>query len=105
MRAPPASAPAIPPTPPAADQAPNARARSRPPVKPVLITASVAGASSAAPAPWTARAATRTCGAAARPPARLEAENRNIPAASARRWPARSAARPPSSISPAKVSR
>nr|BFE77969.1 hypothetical protein GCM10020093_005700 [Planobispora longispora] len=105
VMAPPATAPAIPPTPPAADHAPNARARARSPVKQTLITASVAGASMAAPAPCARRAATRTSGAAARPPARLEAENSDNPATSIRRWPNRSAARPPSSMKPAKVSR
>src|SRR6266540_3218063 len=56
VRAPPANAPAIPPTPPEADQAPKARARAEPSVTLVLITARVAGASMAAPRPWVTRA-------------------------------------------------
>src|SRR3954471_20022657 len=75
VRAPPATAPVIPPTPPAADHAPNARARAGPSVKPVVITAKVAGARIAAPVPCTRRAATRIPGAVARPAARLAAEN------------------------------
>lgn len=105
VMAPPASAPTMPPTPPEADHAPNALARAFDSVKKVLITASVAGAIMAAPTPCVTRAATRTSGAVARPPARLEAENSNSPATSIRRGPNRSAARPPSSMNPAKLSR
>lgn len=91
VRAPPTSAPAIPPTPPAAAHAPNARARECSPVKEALMTASVAGAIMAAPMPCTTRAVPRTSAAVVMPATRLEAENTNTPLASIRRWPHRSA--------------
>ena len=105
VRTPPMIAPAMPPRPPAADQAPKARARSRSFVKKVLTTASVAGAIMAAPSPCAMRAATRTSGLVASPSTRLDAENMTSPPTSTRRWPNRSAARPPTSMNPAKVSR
>jgi hypothetical protein len=101
---PPATAPTMPPMPPEADHAPKALARSNPATKYVLTTASVAGASIAAPKPCATRAPTKISGVPARPPRRLASENNDNPATSIRRRPSRSIARPPSSMNPANVS-
>lgn len=102
---PPASAPIIPPTPPAADQTPKALARVRFSVNLVLTTVNVAGAIIAAPTPCATRAATSICGAPARPPVRLDAVNKANPPTSIRRSPNRSVARPASNMNPATVIR
>nr|WP_246086963.1 hypothetical protein [Nocardioides humi] len=56
---PPTSTPSAPPAAFIAPQMPNARTRCRPLGKASVSTESAAGASAAAPMPWTARAATR----------------------------------------------
>ena len=83
---------------------PSARARSRGSVKVVVRMVSVAGASIAAPRPCTARAITSASAPGARPHTRLASVNSVSPQTNTRRRPYRSAARPPSSRKPAKIS-
>ena len=103
VRIPPSSTPAAPPAPPIAPQMPTARLRAAPSVKVVVRIDSDAGAITAPPRPWTARATMSTVRLSANPPARLESANSTRPATNTRRRPRRSAARPPSSRKPAKV--
>ena len=72
-----------------------ARVRSAPSGKPVVMRDSAAGATMAAPAPCTTRAAISSTGSWARPPARLARANAISPMTNMRRRPRRSAARPP----------
>src|SRR5439155_19783811 len=76
----------------------------RPSGKVVVIRDSAAGATSAPPAPCTARATSKKAGEVANPPTREAAENSSSPAMNILRRPSRSPARPPSSSSPPKVS-
>jgi hypothetical protein len=64
---------------------------------------SAAGATSAAPAPCTAREIISRTGSWASPPASEAAEKMSSPAANIRRRPNRSAARPPRISKPPKV--
>ena len=66
---PPSSTPAAPPEPATAPQTPSALLRSAPSAKITVTSESAAGESSAAPRPWTARAAISLPGEVARPPA------------------------------------
>ena len=59
---PPATTPSVPPMPASAPQTPSAMLRSRPAGKVTVSSASAAGESSAAPTPWTARAAISALG-------------------------------------------
>ncbi len=100
---PPTKPPAAPPPAPTAVQVPMARARAGPSGTEVVSRVRVEGARTAAPTPWTARAASSCQGSRARPPARLAAVNRPSPKRKTRLRPKRSPARPPSSMNPAKV--
>ena len=92
---PPRTWPATKPTEETAPYRPMARVRSGPSGKPVVMRDSAAGATMAAPAPCTTRAAISSTGSWASPPARLASENATRPATNMRRRPSRSAARPP----------
>jgi hypothetical protein len=65
---------------------------------------SAAGSTSAVPSPWIPRITMRKMSEVARPPASEAAVNTARPAMSTRRRPSKSAARPPRSRKPAKVS-
>jgi len=65
---------------------------------------SAAGASSAPPKPWSARAAMSCPSLVARPPRSEATENTKRPAMNNRRRPRRSASRPPSNRKPPNVS-
>ncbi len=82
----------------------RARLRSGPSGNVLVITDSAAGETIAAPSPCTARAAISHPGDCARPQASDAMVNRTTPVISTRRRPSRSAARPPSSRQPPKVS-
>ena len=101
---PPKSSPAAPPTGAAAVQKPSARVRSGPCGKVVVTSASAAGVASAAPAPWSARAAISAPGLAASPQASDPPVNTAMPARKMRRRPAMSASRPATSSSPPNAS-
>ena len=92
---PPRTWPATKPTEETAPYRPMARVRSGPSGKLVVMRDSAAGATIAAPAPCTTRAAISSTGSCASPPARLARENAIRPATNMRRRPSRSAARPP----------
>ena len=94
-RTPPRTWPATKPTEETAPYRPMARVRSGPSGKPVVMRDSAAGATTAAPAPCTTRAAISSTGSWASPPARLAREKAIRPATNMRRRPSRSAARPP----------
>ena len=101
---PPSSTPAAPPEPATAPQTPSALLRSAPSSKISVTSDRAAGDSSAAPRPWTARAAINQTSFWASPPASEAPANRIRPAMNMRRRPSRSAMRPPSSRKPPKVS-
>jgi hypothetical protein len=103
VRIPPASRPMAPPATATAENTPNARLRSRPSGKLVLIKASAVGAAMAAPTPWRARAASSQPEDVASPPRNEARVNTTIPAMNTRRRPRMSPARPPSSSRPPKV--
>ena len=69
-----------------------------------MMIVSVAGDRTAPAMPCTALAVVSQAESVAMPPARLATVNSTIPDKYTRRWPNRSAARPPSSRNPAKVS-
>jgi len=100
---PPKSTPAAAPLPPIAPQMPSALLRSEPSSNVVVMIASVAGETIAAPTPCTARAAMSTPIEPAMPQTSEASENSAIPTMNIRRRPSRSAARPPSSRSPPNV--
>ena len=104
VNTPPPIRPIAPPATLIAAYTPNARVRSAPSGKVVMISESAAGATSAPPAPCTARATSKNAGEVANPPASEAAENSSSPAMNILRRPSRSPARPPSSSSPPKVS-
>ena len=97
---PPSTWPATKPTDAVAPYLPSARLRRGPSANPVVIRENAAGATTAAPAPWTTRDATSSTGSCARPPASEAAEKASSPAMNIRRRPSRSAARPPRISSP-----
>ncbi len=78
-------------------QAPTARPRSRSPGNIAEMIASVVGAASAAPAPWSTRPASSTPSPVASPDSSDATVNTAIPARNSRRRPYRSARRPPAS--------
>ena len=90
---------------PTAAQTPMAMVRSLTSPKVATMMASVAGISSAAPTPWTARLAMSTSPLPASPAASEERVKTARPARNSRRRPYTSASRPPTSSSPASVSR
>ncbi len=94
---PPSSTPAALPMPATAPQMPSALARSDSVVNRRVTRASEAGASSAADAPCRARATSSTSPVGASPAMTEAAVKPAMPARKSRRWPWRSARRPPSS--------
>ncbi len=104
VRIPPSSAPDAPPIAPIAPHSPSARLRSEPSGNVVVRIESVAGATTAPPSPCAALAATSVSSLCASPPASDASANSASPPAKTSRRPSRSAARPPSSRKPAKVS-
>ena len=104
VRIPPSSTPAAPPAPATAPQIPRARLRSAPSANVTVMIDSAAGATIAAPRPWTARAAISQPSDWAIPPANEASENTTRPSMNMRRRPSRSATRPPSRRNPPKVS-
>lgn len=87
MSSPPASEPAAPPTAPTAPQVATALARAGPAGIVVVRIVSVAGATTAAPSPWHARAAISSSGVVASPPARPATANTVRPATNVRLRP------------------
>ncbi len=98
--APPASTPTAPAAPDTPLHQPKAFARASGRVNVVPSTVSVAGAMTAAPSPWKARARISVAGLCAAPPTALASVNRPTPARKTRRCPNRSASLPPSSKKP-----
>jgi len=90
---------------PDAAQMPMATLRSRALLNAATMMARVAGMSSAAPTPWMARMAMRMPPLAASPEASEATVKTARPAWKTRRRPNTSASRPPTSSSPARVSR
>ena len=84
---------------------PMAMVRSLMSVNAATMMASVAGISSAAPTPWMARLAMSTSALPASPAASEERVKTPRPSRNRRRRPYTSASRPPTSSSPASVSR
>ncbi len=101
---PPRSAPADAPAEDTALQAPRAQARAGPSANVAVRMVRVAGARMAAPNPCRARAPTNQASLWATPPRRLDKVNTVRPTMKTRRRPNKSAARPPRSRKPAKVS-
>ncbi len=101
---PPISTPTAAPLPPIAPQIPSALFRSEPSSNVVEMIESAAGERIAAPRPCTARAAISIPSELDRPQASEAAVNSATPTMNTRRRPSRSAARPPSSRKPPKVS-
>jgi hypothetical protein len=101
---PPASRPMAAPDPDTAANTPNARLRSGPSLKLVVISASAVGEAIAPPTPCRARAASSQPDEVARPPSSEARVNSRMPEMNTRRRPRMSPARPPSSSSPPKVS-
>src|SRR5918994_3986107 len=101
---PPSRTPTAPPEPATAPQTPIALLRSEPSANSTVTSESAAGESSAAPRPWTARAATSQPALCASPPASDAAANRIRPATNRRRRPRMSAIRPPRSRKPPNTS-
>ena len=100
---PPSSVPVAPPAPFIAPHKPIARMRSGPAANVEVMIASEAGAMTAPPSPCAARAATSIAGLTAVPPSSEAIANMSRPAMNMRRWPNRSAARPPSMSIPANA--
>jgi hypothetical protein len=101
---PPSTQPDAPPPAAAAVQMASARERTGPAGSVATSSASADGATSAAPVPWTARAATSAAADGAHAHATEAAEKTSRPARKARRRPYRSATRPASSSPPPNVS-
>jgi len=101
---PPISHAVVAPIPPRAPQIPSALFRSVPSVKVVEMIDRAVGVMIAAPAPWATRAASSAAGDQASPHSSDAAVKNTTPAMNTRRRPSRSAARPPSSSRPPKVS-
>ena len=97
---PPSSTPAAAPEPATAPQIPSALLRSAPSLKIAVTSASAAGASIAAPTPWSAREAISCPWLCESPPASDAPPNTSSPIMNMCRRPRRSAIRPPSSSSP-----
>lgn len=101
---PPATTPVAAPAPATALHTPRARVRALGSVKVVVRIVSVAGDSTAPPNPCSALAPISSPPVWAKPPSSDISENSPTPIRNSRRRPHRSAARPPSSRKPAKVS-
>ena len=104
VRAPPASTPTVAPLAPMAPQSPSALLRSAPSVNMFITIDSAAGSTMAAPRPWMPRMMIRNVPLGASAQASEAAVNSASPAMNMRLRPSRSAARPPSSKNPPKVS-
>ena len=102
---PPSAGPAARASAPTAAQMPIAVVRSLTLLNVAMMMASVAGSSSAAPTPWMARLAMSTPPLPASPAASEESVKTARPTRNTRRRPYTSASRPPTSSSPASVSR
>ena len=105
MIGPPISHAAVPPMAPVEPQTPSALLRSAPSGNVVITIDSAVGVMIAAATPCTTRAASSTSVVPASPAPSEASANRPVPAMNMRRRPSRSAARPPSSSSPPKLSR
>ncbi|GAA2770437.1 hypothetical protein GCM10020219_044000 [Nonomuraea dietziae] len=103
VSSPPTSTPTAAPVPPIAAQTASALVR-RSPWKAVVMVASAAGDSSAAPTPCSARPAMSVAPSGARPHSSEASVNRASPPSSTRRAPKASVSRPPSTINPPKHS-
>ncbi len=101
---PPISTPTAAPLPPIAPQMPSALFRSAPSSKVVETIESAEGERIPAPSPWTARAAISIPSEVERPQVSDASVKRTTPPMKMRRRPSRSAARPPRSRNPPKVS-
>ena len=104
VKMPPKSAPADAPAADTALQTPSALARAGPSVNVAVRMVRVAGARMAAPRPCRARALISQASLCAMPPSRLDTVKTAKPTMKILRRPKRSAARPPRSRNPAKVS-
>ena len=104
MSSPPAITPTAAPLAPMAPHAPSALFRSAPSGNMFITIDSAAGKTIAAPSPCRKRIAIRNPSDVASPQPSEAAVNTNRPAIRMRRRPSRSAARPPSSRKPPKVS-
>jgi hypothetical protein len=102
---PPASTPTVPAIAAIVPHAPSAFVRCGPDGKRMVTSASDAGASSAAPSPWPARAAISHATESAAPAASEATVNSISPAKNVRRWPSRSPSLPPSSRNPPRARR
>jgi hypothetical protein len=102
---PPTSHAAVAPTPPIAAQMPSALLRSAPSWNVVVTIDSAVGVMTAAAMPWTTRATSSAVTDPASPAPSDASANSAVPAMNTRRRPSRSAARPPRSRSPPKLSR
>ncbi len=100
---PPASSPIAPPPAETAANTPNARFRSGPSGKVVVMSASDVGDAIAPPTPCSARATSSCQGSWASPPSSEAAVNSRMPVMKTRRRPRMSPARPPRSSRPPKV--
>ena len=102
---PPTNHAAVAPMPPIAAQIPSALLRSAPSSKVVVRIDSAVGVMIAAATPWTTRAAISAGTDPAIPHANEASANSAVPTMNTRRRPSRSAARPPRSNRPPKLSR
>ena len=102
---PPITHAAVAPMPPIAAQMPSALLRSLPSSKVVVTIDRAVGVMIAAATPWTTRAAISSGTDPAIPHANEASANSPVPTMNTRRRPSRSAARPPSSSRPPKLSR
>ena len=102
---PPTSQAAVAPMPPIAAQMPSALLRSAPSSNVVVTIDSAVGVMIAAATPWTTRAAINAATDPANPHASEASANSTVPTMNTRRRPSRSAARPPRSSRPPKLSR
>ena len=105
MIGPPTSHAAVPPMAPVEPQIPSALLRSAPSGKVVITIDSAVGVMIAAATPCTARAVSSAPLVPASPAPSEASANRPVPTMNIRRRPSRSAARPPSSSRPPKLSR
>ena len=101
---PPASTPTVAPAAPTPPQSPSALLRSAPSPNMFITIDSAAGSTTAAPRPWTPRMTIRNVSLAASAQASEAPVKIASPAMNSRRRPSRSAARPPNSRNPPKVS-
>ena len=104
VRMPPSSSPTAAPPAAIADQTPRAFVRSGPSANVVVMIDRAAGDTSAPPSPWRPRPTMSIVELVARPFKSDAPEKRITPMMNSRRRPKRSAARPPSSRKPPKIS-